>query len=88
MFRPGNLMHLNPGRLADLVAENRARGTLLICHQTLDRGDDDEAPGPGEALCRGYFDAYAPTTGLAQMMERLCGPDWYDLVPPPDGGAH
>jgi hypothetical protein len=77
-------MHLNPGRLADLVAENRARGTLLVCHQTLDYAVDDEDDShPRGALCRGYFDAYAPVTGLAQVMERLCGPDWYDLVPPP-----
>lgn len=49
VFRPGNLMRLNPGRLADLVQQNRSRDTALTCHATL---------GQAEAVCRGYFDAY------------------------------
>ena len=54
VFRPGNLMRLNPGRLADLVEQNRKRDTAFACHQTT-YGQDDN----GEAVCRGYFDAYA-----------------------------
>jgi hypothetical protein len=46
--RPGNLMHLNRGRLKDLVQENlRANGMGLICHQTLSYGDRSDY---GEAL--------------------------------------
>jgi len=49
VFRPGNPMHLAPGRLQDLVETNLAADTAFACHQTL-HGD--------EALCRGYVDAY------------------------------
>lgn len=81
VFRPGNLMHLQPGRLADLTATNRERGTLLICHQTLDHdGDADTA----EAVCRGYWDAYGADSSVTQVMGRLFGPDWYREVPPPE----
>lgn len=52
IFRPGNLMELRPGRLADLVAETRRHDTNVVCHQTLDaeraafcRGSVDESPG-------------------------------------------
>jgi hypothetical protein len=79
VLRPGNRMRLRPGRLADLVASNRATGTLLICHQTT-YGQRPE----GEAMCRGYFDAYAEGSAVAQVMERLTGPDWYREVPPPE----
>jgi hypothetical protein len=51
IFRPGNLMRLRPGRLADLVRSARADHGHITCHDTL--GDD--VPG---AICRGYADAY------------------------------
>lgn len=54
VFRPGNLMRLNPGRLADLVEQNRERDTAFACHQTTFGHDEN-----GEAICRGYFDAFA-----------------------------
>jgi hypothetical protein len=81
VFRPGNLMQLADGRLADLVAANRAEGTLLVCHQTLSYGPHPEQL---EALCRGFWDAYADSSAVAQVMGRLFGPDWYEEVPPPD----
>lgn len=80
IFRPGNLMRLRPGRLAEVTAANRGRGTLLICHQTLADAD----PGVPEAMCRGYWDAYAPDSSVVQVMQRLTGRlDWYREVPPP-----
>jgi hypothetical protein len=75
VFRPGNLMSLQTGRLADLVAANRRTGSMLICHETL---DEDVA----DVMCRGYFDAYAEESAVAQVMERLFGPEWYDEVEP------
>lgn len=54
VFRPGNLMHLRSGRLRNLVDGNLAGDTALTCHQTLYGGHP-----AGEAVCRGYFDAYA-----------------------------
>lgn len=49
VFRPGNLMHLSPGRMKDLVETNRRNDTAFACHQTL---------GGEQAICFGYFDAY------------------------------
>jgi hypothetical protein len=35
IFKPGNLMHLNPGRQRRLVAEARGDAAYIICHSTL-----------------------------------------------------
>lgn len=64
--RPGNLMRLGPGRLAEIVTENVAADGYLICHQTLPYGGHGR---PGEALCRWFYDHY-PTT-FVQVMTRL-----------------
>lgn len=77
IFRAGNLMHLRAGRLADVIAANRANGTALICHQTLRYGDHPEV---GEAVCRGYYDAY-PDTPVIQVVERALG--GFREIPPP-----
>lgn len=63
VFRPGNLMRLGRGRLADLVESNVAGDSALTCHSTLYR--DDVEP----AVCRGFFDGY--TTTPLQLAERL-----------------
>lgn len=55
VFRPGNFMHLGPGRLAALVQHNLDAGAALICHQTLSYGSHPEV---GEAVRRGFYDAY------------------------------
>lgn len=52
VFRPGNPMQLQPGRLAELVAENRNNQAALVCHKTT----YDQSPQ--EAICRGYYDAF------------------------------
>lgn len=61
IFRPGNPMRLQPGRLRCMVREALERDSTIICHSTL---------GPsGNAICRGFFDAY-DTTPL-QLARRL-----------------
>lgn len=57
VFRPGNLMSLEPGRLRDLVASNVEADSALTCHATLYR---DDVP---EAICRGFYDRH-PTLPL------------------------
>lgn len=79
VFRPGNLMHLAPGRLRDLIAVNRRAGGYLVCHQTLNAGGRHDPATRGEALCRGFYDLPAPTTFI-QIGERL---GWWREVPPP-----
>lgn len=56
VFRPGNKMHLAPGRFKDMVEANRKNDTAFACHQTLDYNHEYDAPG--NAVCRGYFDAF------------------------------
>lgn len=85
VFRPGNLMRLEPGRLRELVDANLAAGALLVCHDTLPYGDHPEA---GEAMCRGFWDRYGPRTNVWRVMERLAavyGKPWWEEVPPPTG---
>jgi hypothetical protein len=67
IFKPGNLMHLHPGRLKDLVDQNLARGTLLICHKTT------YGQAPEEIVCRGFYDAYGPQQAVYQVVQRLGG---------------
>lgn len=82
--RPGNLMHLNPGRLRKLVVANLDAGALLICHQTLPYGDHPEV---GEAACRWFLDTYGPEVNVVRVMERLATLTgdgcWYEEVPAP-----
>lgn len=45
IFRPGNLMKLEPGRVEGMVADSLAKQSVIICHSTLD-GDN--------AVCAGF----------------------------------
>ena len=60
VFRSGNLMMLNPGRVAEMVREATRHESAIICHDTLHRDN---------AVCRGFFDNH-PTSPL-QIAERL-----------------
>lgn len=62
VFRPGNIMSLSPGRLRDLIEDNRANDSALTCHETL--------LGTDNAICRGFFELEPKTTPL-QLAERL-----------------
>lgn len=76
--RPGNLMHLKPGRLKELVRQNTGQDTMgLVCHQTLDYGGN---PDYGRALCRWFYDTYGSQCNGVRVMERLGG---FTEVPPP-----
>ena len=70
IFRAGNPMYLRPGRMREVVMENRRRGTVLICHQTLSYGPHPEM---GESVCRGYYDAYHDELQVIQVIERMGG---------------
>jgi hypothetical protein len=49
IFRPGNLMHLDPGIRDDMVAQCLQRQAPIPCHQTL--------AGP-RSVCRGFYDVH------------------------------
>lgn len=61
IFRPGNLMHLQPGRLREMVERVREIEGVIPCHETL--GDDLHA------VCRGQFEEVK--TQWLQLAERL-----------------
>jgi hypothetical protein len=63
VFRPGNLMMLEPGRVKDLVEGNIGNDSALTCHQTLPYS----GTGADPAVCRGFFDAYADRTLSLRM---------------------
>lgn len=65
VFRPGNLMHLTPGRLKEMVDESIAEGVGIVCHSTLPHTGEDQA------ICRGFWDAHRERAQLLQVAERL-----------------
>jgi hypothetical protein len=82
IFRPGNLMHLSPGRLGSMVQQATRQGSQgIICHATLSYG---EHPEFGAALCRGYYDKFGHLNNFVRIMERLGG---FTEVAPPRGGV-
>ena len=68
IFRPGDPMHLTPGRLKQMVDDALAEGSYVICHATLPYG---EHPDAKPAICRGFHDRY--TTWRLQVIGRLFG---------------
>lgn len=69
IFRPGNLMNLNKGRLKDMVESVEADQTYVICHKTLDQ--------PLGSVCRGSFDNVYTTA--IKVAERIGFIDFVDL---------
>jgi hypothetical protein len=62
IFRPGNLMHLNRGRVKDMVGTATSdQAGSITCHSTLDTDK--------QAVCRGFYDRHAtPVLQLAEAM--------------------
>jgi hypothetical protein len=75
IFRPGNLMHLRPGRVRQMVRDSLDGGGFITCHATL----DDRRQ---YAVCRGFYDAHGPASNLLRVWSRLGG---FDFVRPPEG---
>ena len=73
IFRPGNPMHLTPGRLHQLVTDTLRETSYIVCHQTLP-GISGALPG----ICRGFADRY--DTQALQIIRRLVG--FTDIAPP------
>jgi hypothetical protein len=79
IYRPGNLMHLAPGRLKEITESNLREGSRgLICHDTLPYG---AYPEYGEAMCRGFYDKFGPQSNYVRIIDRLGG---FAEVPPPE----
>lgn len=70
VFRPGNLMHLEPGYLEELIRYNVNAGALLTCHQTLPYGDH---PDFGPAVCAGFWARHGMKTAAGRIAKHLIG---------------
>ena len=77
IFRPGNPMHLRPGRVKQLVGDALDRGGFITCHNTLPYGGHPEV---GEAICRGFYDAHGARSNVVRVWSRLGG---FDEIPDP-----
>lgn len=74
IFRPGNLMHLESGRvkgMVDACITDKDGAGNIPCHATL---------GGDQAICRGFWDGYRDKVPLLQMAERM---DLVETVPAP-----
>ncbi|GAA2658759.1 hypothetical protein [Streptomyces vastus] len=73
IFRPGNPMHLQEGRVTAMVAEARAREGHITCHSTLGTNSP--------AICRGYADGPDQGRSLALRLARALG-TLHEVTPP------
>lgn len=83
IFRPGNPMHLEPGRVRDMVDESLSGGGYITCHATLTYGAN---PDFGPAVCRGFYDAHGHRSNLIRIMGRLSG--IAEVTPPQKEDSH
>lgn len=60
IFRPGNLMNLDPGRRDQMVKQAMRQESAITCHETLDGL---------QSVCRGFFERHA--TAPLQIAARL-----------------
>lgn len=67
IFRPGNLMHLQEGRVKQMVDQASGDESVITCHQTLPYGGYEAEP----AVCRGYWDAQKDRVSTLQIAQRL-----------------
>ncbi|KAB1989825.1 hypothetical protein [Streptomyces triticiradicis] len=61
IFRPGNLMNLQPGRVAEMIKKAVASEGHIVCHKTLDTATP--------AICAGF--ATHPQGRIASLALRL-----------------
>lgn len=72
IFRPGNPMQLQTGRVAAMVRECRVRQSFIPCHETMTIADEDEhADRTNDPVCRGFYDAHGEVSQLIRISERL-----------------
>ena len=76
IFRPGNLMQLEPGRVREMVDGAIACDSAIVCHDTLDRRTRENA------VCRGFYDRYKNHT-LPLRLTQIVGNT--EFVEPPNG---
>lgn len=76
IFKPGNLMDLDPGRVKDMRGGALANDSVIPCHHTLPFHTDDRDQ---QAACRGYYDSVIGVHPVLECAQRL---DIIKEVPP------
>lgn len=77
VFRPGNIMHLPPGRLKALTDHAQETGVPFSCHQTLPYASKEHSEYyGGSALCAGAVENYGDSSPFV-----LLARDW-DVIEP------
>jgi hypothetical protein len=71
IYRPGNLMHLQPGRREDTENTANERGTWIVCHATLPATGH---PHGTQAICRGYWDVHQRNSAGCRLATFFGGP--------------
>jgi hypothetical protein len=72
IFRPGNLMDLEPGTVKRMTEGSVADGSAITCHQTMQQMHHQYGAEP--AVCRGFYDGHAervPALVAAVFMDVL-----------------
>jgi hypothetical protein len=77
IFRPGNRMDLNPGRVRDMVQVAVARQGMIPCHEVM----DTDTP----AICRGFYNTNGQRVQALQVAARLDRIRWQPLTPQEEG---
>jgi hypothetical protein len=67
IYRPGNLMRLEEGRVASMQSDAVAGEGVIPCHQTIASYTGEAGE---ESVCRGFFDV-AKHRGLLAVAERM-----------------
>jgi hypothetical protein len=76
IFRPGNKMYLQPGRVKEMVEETRQDPFGHIpCHDTLPYSSPPQSKA---AVCKGWWDGYSQEKFWAQILTRLNKIQWWN----------
>lgn len=68
VFRPGNIMHLSPGRLKSMADHVQETGVPFSCHQTLAYSEERYRDHyQGNALCAGAVENYGDKSVVMRM---------------------
>lgn len=72
IFKPGNLMSLNKGRVKGMVDSCKANSGHIPCHETMTYEDEGDLQTTYDSpICRGFYDRYPDVSQMAQIAERL-----------------
>lgn len=78
IFRPGNPMSLNKGRVKGMVEDCKRNAGHIPCHETMRYEDDDVDDDGGDPrttwdspVCRGFYDRYPDVSQSIQIARRL-----------------